>query len=56
MNAYYVMPTYQNEPLCIIGCTKLTKVIEAQYPQCTFEPAPTFELYEENPSLQVVIL
>jgi hypothetical protein len=41
---YYVMPEWQNEPLCIVCASeKGLKKAKREFPKCTFEPCPYVE-------------
>jgi hypothetical protein len=41
---FYVMPDWQNEPLCIVLVdSKGLKAAKKDFPKCTFEPCPFSE-------------
>ena len=43
-NYYYVMPNWQNNPLCIVLVSdKIRKKAEKQFPNCEFKPCPYTE-------------
>lgn len=50
---YYIEPSYQEEPLLIVHTENIDKVIEQYYPNCTYSPAPSYLLHDNNSGLNI---
>ena len=53
-NYFYVIPNWQNEPLCIIYAdNKGLKQAKKEFPNCNFEPCPFTESDKQAYQVQI---